>query len=194
MRWESILKRESIDYECGYCGNQVASELGWTGIEEKARYVAGEIRVCHRCTNPTYWRTQHPVMQVPSPMPGADVSHVPDDIKALYDEARRSFSANAYTAAVLALRKLLMHVAVAKGAAKNLNFVQYVEYLDKNGHLGAGGKDWVDVIRTKGNEANHEIVLMSQDDALHVLGLAEMLLKLVYEFPGRVKPPSKPTP
>lgn len=34
------------------------------------------------------------------------------------------------------------------------------------------------------NEANHEIVLMEAEDSKQLLKLAEMLLKLVYEFPG----------
>jgi hypothetical protein len=52
------------------------------------------------------------------------------------------------------------------------------------------GRGWVDHIRTKGNEANHEIVLMSAEDALELISFSEMLLKFIYEFPSRV--PKKP--
>jgi hypothetical protein len=44
----------------------------------------------------------------------------------------------------------------------------------------------VDHIRRKGNEATHEIALMSQQDAEELVGFSEMLLKFVYEFPNRV--------
>ena len=51
-------------------------------------------------------------------------------------------------------------------------------------------KDWVDHIRRKGNEANHEIVSMSRDDAKDLIIFIEMLLKFMYEFPNMIpKPP-----
>lgn len=45
--------------------------------------------------------------------------------------------------------------------------------------------------REKGNEATHEIVAMTKDDAVELVTFTEMLLKLVYEFPSRV-PQSPP--
>jgi hypothetical protein len=44
-----------------------------------------------------------------------------------------------------------MHIGVEQGAAK--------------GYVPPNGKAWVDVIRTKGNEANHQIQLMNAGDA-----------------------------
>jgi hypothetical protein len=49
----------------------------------------------------------------------------------------------------------------------------------------------VDHIRTKGNEATHEIVLMTKADAEELIAFTEMLLKFVYEFPAKV-PSKKP--
>jgi hypothetical protein len=126
------------------------------------------------------------ISRIPWSLPGTQVAGLPDDVKALYEEVRRSHSADAYTAAALALRKLLMHVAVEKGAKPDQSFVAYVEFLDKNHYLGHDGKPWVDMIRKRGNEANHEITLMTEEDSDHLMSLAEMLLKLVYEFPGRL--------
>jgi len=55
-----------------------------------------------------------------------------------------------------------------------------------------GGHGWVDHIRKKGNEANHEIVLMSEDDAKDLISFAEMLMKFIYEFPAKIPtPPSQ---
>ena len=55
------------------------------------------------------------------------------------------------------------------------------------------GKVWVDYIRQRGNEANHEIALMTQQDAEALITFVEMLLRFIYEFPGMVPtPPSKP--
>jgi hypothetical protein len=77
-----------------------------------------------------------------------------------------------------------MHVAVEKGAKQGLSFLEYVDYLDRERYLGRDGKGWVDRIRTKGNEANHEIMLMTDPEAEDLLMVTQMLLKLVYEFPG----------
>jgi hypothetical protein len=49
------------------------------------------------------------------------------------------------------------------------------------------GEEWVDHIRQKGNEANHEIVLMSSEDAKDLITFIEMLLKFIYEFPNKIK-------
>jgi hypothetical protein len=92
----------------------------------------------------------------------------------------------AYTAAVLACRKILMHIAVEKQAQENQSFVVYVEYLAGKHYVPPGGEGWVDHIRKKGNEANHEIKLMSKADAEELITFVEMLLKLIYEFPARV--------
>jgi hypothetical protein len=104
----------------------------------------------------------------------------------LYDEARRAAAANAPTAAVLALRKLLMNVAVSKGAKEGQSFVSYVEYLAGAGYVPPNGKGWVDHIRERGNDASHEIALMGPSDAAELLIFAEMLLRFIFELPGRV--------
>jgi len=49
----------------------------------------------------------------------------------------------------------------------------------------------VDHIRQKGNEANHEIKVMTAQDARDLVSFLEMLLKFVYEFPAKIRPPLK---
>jgi hypothetical protein len=131
-------------------------------------------------------------LQIPSPAFGDTVADVPEEIGKLYEEARRCTSAYAYTSAVLACRKLLMHIAVQKGAPEGKRFVEYVEYLSTKGYVPPDGKGWVDHIRTKGNEATHEIVLMGNEDAQDLINFTEMLLKFIYEFPARVDAKNKP--
>ena len=148
------------------------------------------IRVCPLCKRPTYFEG---VTQVPGVAFGEPVKALPNDIEKLYAEARSSCSASVYTGAVLLLRKLLMNVAVNLGAAPNQTFMSYVEYLSAQGYVPPNGKGWVDHIRKKGNEANHEITIMTASDAQELVVFAEMLLKFVYEFPQRVPQP-KATP
>jgi Domain of unknown function (DUF4145) len=190
-KWDSAQAVAARRYTCGYCGSLVAPERGWNAyrVVNQTTFASGHILICSLCNQPTFFKLiTNSSVQVPNYMPGASVKNLPQDIAALYDEARQSHAARAFTAAVLALRKLLMHVAVEKGAEKGQSFIAYVEYLDENHYLGRGGKAWVDKIRTRSNEANHEIILMSEEDSDHLMKLSEMLLRLVYEFPGSLEP------
>ena len=83
-----------------------------------------------------------------------------------------------------------MNVAVALQAEQNKSFVHYVEYLSGQGFIPPNGKGWVDYIRKRGNEANHEIALMSETDALSLINFVEMLLRFIYEMPLLVPPQS----
>ena len=113
------------------------------------------------------------------------VRHLPQDIEKLYEEARSAIGSGAPTAAVLACRTLLMHVAVEKGAKEGENFLSYVTYLAEKNFIPAGASAWVDKIRTKGNEANHQIVIKTREEAEEMIEFSEMLLKVVYEYPAR---------
>jgi hypothetical protein len=79
-----------------------------------------------------------------------------------------------------------MNIAVAQGASEGNTFVSYVEYLATQGYVPPNGRGWVDHIRKKGNEANHEIALMSKTDADELVLFLEMLLKFMYEFPNKI--------
>jgi hypothetical protein len=81
---------------------------------------------------------------------------------------------------------MLMNIAVSEGADQGLRFIEYVNYLAENGFVPPRGEAWVDYIRTRGNEATHEIALMTQDDAEAVVRFVEMLLRFIYAFPGLV--------
>jgi hypothetical protein len=87
-----------------------------------------------------------------------------------------------------------MHVAVVEGAAEDKNFLYYVEYLASSGFVPPKGKMWVDYIRRRGNEANHEILLMGAEDSRALITFVEMLLRFIYEFPEMVPPASVAAP
>ena len=115
------------------------------------------------------------------------MNNTPSEVETLYNEARNCTSCNSYTASVLCCRKLLMNIAVSKGADEGLNFIKYIEYLSDKNFIPPNGKDWVDHIRTKGNEATHEISIMKKEDAEELITFIEMLLKFIYEFPATIK-------
>jgi hypothetical protein len=141
-----------------------------------------KIYECPFCSKPTIFADGR---QLPGAAFGADVAAVPNDIDSLYREARQCMSVSGYTSAVMDCRKLLMNIAVDKGAPANQNFIDYINYFETKGYIPPGSKGWVDHIRTKGNEANHEIKLMTQAEAEELISFVEMLLRFIYEYPAK---------
>lgn len=184
MAWYNTNTISARRFNCGHCNSLVASEIGYR--EDSAG--KDRIYICPHCNKPSHFT---PGTQIPGVAPGNKVESTPHDVTCLYEEARKSTAVGSYTAAVLTCRKLLMNIAVSQGAQPNLKFIQYVDYLADKGYVPPNGKGWVDHIRNKGNEATHEIALMSSDDATELIAFSEMLLKFIYEFPARV--PKKKT-
>jgi len=181
--WQNLARLTPRSYQCGYCGLNVGPDRGYWGrhiVTGREEY----IYICPTCGKPSYFAG---TSQVPAVILGNPVENVPKEVEALYDEARACTGAQAYTAGVLACRKLLMNIAVQQGAEEGKRFLEYVEYLADKGYVPPNGKIWVDHIRKKGNEATHEIALMSKDDALDLITFIEMLLKFIYEFPSKIK-------
>jgi hypothetical protein len=190
--WDSAQKLNSRIYTCGHCGQPLASEKGYYGRTETGAVVAS-IYICHNCLRPTYF--DHEGTQIPGSPYGKPVDDIPSkEVETLYNEARNCTSCNAWTAAVLCCRKLLMNIAVSKGVKEGLSFVEYVEFLSNKGFIPPDGKEWVDHIRQKGNEATHEISIMKKEDAEELISFLEMLLKFIYEFPATIKRKGAGTP
>lgn len=79
-----------------------------------------------------------------------------------------------------------MNIAVANGAEQGLKFIEYVEYLATAGYVPPNGKAWVDKIRTRGNEATHEIRLIPQKETEEIVNFTSSLLHFIYELPGQL--------
>jgi len=199
LEWDRLDSLESKSYKCSYCYNLISSDKGYRSIERLSanRGIAGGmIYICHHCKMPTFF--YHDVI-IPGELVGDEVKHLPKEIEDVYNEARRCVTVNAYTGSVMLCRKLLMNIAVQKGAAPNQPFAAYVDYLCDNGYVSGDNKVWADLVRNKGNDANHEIPKMILQDAEELIGFLELVLKSIYEFPEKAKqripkPPSQPTP
>jgi len=184
--WDRPENITSRNFTCGYCGKEIASEKGFGGNRNGSSSYREYIYICHYCTRPTFidfYGTQTPDVKY-----GGDVEDISESlVLELYDEARNCMSVSSHTASVLCCRKLLMNIAVSKGAKEGLQFIKYVEFLSDNHYVPPDAKEWVDHIRKKGNEATHEIAIMEREDAEEIISFVEMILRLVYEFPARVK-------
>jgi hypothetical protein len=189
INWSNFSAISPYSFKCYRCGNQVSSDKGWFGQRGRSDKWTEFIRICPHCGEPTFFTNNN---QFPNSPFGNVVKNISDSkVEELYNEARNSASLNCFTASVLCCRKLLMHIAVAKGAKEKETFAYYVEYLKTKNYVPPDA-NWVDHIRSKGNEANHEIVIMLEEDAKELILFIEMLLKIIYEFPAIIE--KKQTP
>jgi hypothetical protein len=186
MEWQNRTNLPSRNFHCGHCSKAIASNNGYVAVTRSG--YGGYIYTCHFCTCPTFFNSDS--VQVPAPLYGDDVEHLPVDIERLYNQARLT-SNLAPTASALCSRKLLMNIAVSKNAKEGESFAAYVDYLNTNGFIPPDGTQWVDHIRKIGNEATHEIKFISVEDARELVDFLEMLLKFIYEFPGRMQAKQK---
>lgn len=173
---------EERQFKCSNCGNQVGSHSGFATNNKLFA-----IYICPFCKYPTFFGPH----QIPGPKRGEEVAGLPPDVAAIYEEIRSSMSVGAHTLAALGCRKILMHIAVEKNAKPGDTFVTYVNHLDSLHYIPPDGKGWVDFIRLKANEANHEIVVIHEETAIAMIDLTTMLMKFVYDFPKRI--PKAPT-
>lgn len=180
--WQQAVGVNAARYRCGYCSADVGSGSGW-------QTEAGNVwvRICPHCNGPTFFAADG--SQWPGAKEGAPISNLPPDVQAIYEEARSGIAANAFTGTVMLCRKLLMHTAVGKGAEENKSFQHYVQWLIDEHYAPRGAEVWLDYIRARANDANHEIVVMTKDDAVGVLRFTEALLRGVYELPNLVPSP-----
>ncbi|WP_367916951.1 DUF4145 domain-containing protein [Enterococcus faecalis] len=193
LSWKEAQLIMERDFTCGYCGNHTSSVRGLPLIKKQITKSAtgnyasysqenqSGVYICTHCQLPSFFWDD---IQVPGHRFGSHVEGISSELSNLYEEARNSYSVGAYTGVVLLCRKLLMNIAVEFGETSGKNFVQYVNYLNDNHFISANSRSWVDKIRTSGNEANHETIIKTKDDAANLIKFCEMLMKTNFEYPS----------
>jgi hypothetical protein len=119
---------------------------------------------------------------IPELPAGPALSGLPSDVAEAYEEARQCMAVGGYVATELVCRKILMHVAVEKDAAEGMSFAEYITYLEKAGYVTPPMTKWVGLIRSRGNEATHELTPVSRERAESTLMFTAELLRLTYEM------------
>lgn len=184
--WNNTRGLPNQQFTCGHCGVTTGSVKGYETTNEQHH-----IYICGGCNRPNIFcfNLGGSMEQFPGTRYGQDIRHLPEDINALYNEIRSCYSTSGFTAAVLACRKMLMHVAVEKGAKAGQNFFHYAEWLVDNHYVPPAGERWLHYIRQQGNEANHAIVIKTADEAQILIDFVELLLRNVYEAFGKLPAP-----
>lgn len=195
ITWRDTIKLSPYSYTCPYCMNIVSSTEGYRfdyseQICESAVPVAkkGVIYICPNCKHPTLINGS---VQFPGISGVKPVKHLPSVVYPLYEEARTCMSNGCFTATVMLCRKIIMNTAVENGAKGNLRFIEYVNYLNEEHLFHRKCKPLLDKIKTKGNEANHEIEQVSQADASLIMQLTYQMLLYIYEIPGELEDANK---
>ena len=192
LNWEDRIHHGGqYPYHCGWCGNRAVSSIDWKSHIAKSHtlYYRMVISICAHCRKPTIFtfggqhpEELHPKSVIPAPDMNKKIAGMPHKVEQAYAEACKCLSQNAPTAAVMMCRKLLVHVAVEEGAEKDWNgYEQYVDFLKNEGHVPPNAHKMADLVRTIGNEANHELTPISSQEAECLLTFMGMLLFFIYE-------------
>ena len=188
--WNGVEKLSPKEFTCYKCGNNICSNEGYrygesVGGEYRSYEDMAYIYICHKCKSPTYFNEDDE--QVPGSLYGDNILYLPKEVESVYDEARKCFSVNAFTSVVLCCRKLLMNISCELGASEGLNFVNYIDYLERNNHIPSKATPWIDKIRLLGNAGTHKMENRSREDAELSIQFTSILLKIIYEMPGRLE-------
>lgn len=173
--WLSLYRINSKNFVCWNCKNNVASDSGLSSDKGHS-----SVLICPFCNAPNIILPNGD--NLVKPLYGRDIKKLPADIKNIYNEARKSMQVEAYTGAVMLLRKILMNVAVENKAEKDKTFQYYIDFLYNKGIIHIKQKLLTDKIRIIGNEANHQIESITKETAENVFKLTEHLLLNNYEF------------
>lgn len=173
--WDNAGHLNSYRYTCGYCGETVGSSYGYTLKYDND----AAIYLCPYCGRPSFMENH---VMTPGSAYGQPITNLPDTVQSLYDEARNSYQAGAFTGVILICRKILANVAVYYGAEDGQRFVKYVDYLVENGYVPEKSREWIDKIRTEGNSATHDQTAKNKDDAQRILDFVQMLLLINFKF------------
>ena len=169
----------TIDYKCGHCKRDVAGVIVGAFKPTETIWLA-----CPKCKHGSVLNSG---VLAPASLCGEDVKGLPRTVQQAYMEARKSISSESYTACDLLCRKILMNVAVEKGACEGESFVHYIDYIVKEGHITNVMTTWIKKIKDNGNEATHVINPPNFKKTSITLKFTEFLLKNVYETEYYIK-------
>lgn len=167
-------------YTCAHCGTLVSGAVIAELRQADGRSVRCKWLLCPNCKDGSVMAVDRNVY--PGRPFGPVLEGLPDNVSTAYGEARRCMSVNAFTACELLCRKLLMYVAVEKGATEGDTFANYLAHLESQGYVTPPMKGWVGLIREHGNKAAHELEAPDPARAESTLMFTAELLRLVYEM------------
>lgn len=184
-RWEKPSKRERKEetFLCPYCNVNIRTNADTRIVDAELGAIKYHIFKCTQCCMPVTIGQDGKIIPPSLFLPFDNIKYLPEKIENMYAECRKSFSSDCYYSVIMVARSLIMHIAADKGAASNLRFIQYVNYLESEGYISRHNRTWVDKIRERGNHYIHEIDEATKAEAERTIVFISQLLKNVYELP-----------
>ena len=137
------------------------------------------IGVCNGCRTPCLVLDEGSAVY-PDPAPSPTDSHVPKDLAADLDEAKKCFSVSCYRASTAMARRVVQLACVQKGAKKT-NLIDQIAELSASGVITKDIEEWATVVRWIGNDAAHPNKdVVTKEDAEDCLKLAEQFLHVLF--------------
>ena len=169
------------NYRCGHCGRENSGRVVSIYHTDKNKTTPRiKFMLCTSCADGSVWIMPDKV--IPGISPGEKLEGLPTEVNEAYEEARKCFAINSYTACELLCRKILMHIAVDKGAAEGKSFKFYLDFLETKGYITPSIKSWVDIIRKNGNDSTHKLETPSKERAENTFMFTMQLLRIIYEM------------
>lgn len=129
-------------FKCGHCGREASGYvIAYAATLETGSDVQVRWLQCPTCRRGSVYDATVGVL--PGVAFGPDIDGLPKEVKAAYAEARRCLSVQANTAAEGMCRKIVMHVAVDKGAKEGKAFASYIDFLEAEGYVTPPMRGWV---------------------------------------------------
>jgi len=188
-RWNKFDRLSTISFICWNCNNKVASEKGYYSYHPINNAVLSIISICPNCNSPNMQDDEK--NNIISPLPGIEIKNLPEQIEKTYNETRKCMQTVCFNAAIMLMRKMIMHIAVEEGDSEGKSFVEYVNFLCDEGIVPKKSRSKAESIRNLGNSANHEVENRTEDDAKNCFEFIELLLKVNYEFADNLEESSQ---
>lgn len=144
------------------------------------------IGVCNSCEQPVLVLNQGDVVW-PTPLPQPTDEHIPEEIRADLDEAKRCLTVFAWCAAVVMAGRSMQSAARSMGAQQESLDAQ-LKALAANGKITTDLLNCADVVRILRNAGAHpDSDPVSQEEAEQTVALAEQFLHVLFVTPARTK-------
>lgn len=166
----------------------VAGEMQWYD-PERGPPCLYELATCEKCSEPILaveedfgqgWDGD-PIVLWPKQQRPLSLK-VPEILRREYEEARRCFSAKAYTATAVMVRRILEAVCRDQGITNNrMTLANMLKELKESDKIDGRLFEWSQELRVLGNQGAHFAeTSVSREDAADALALAEALLDYLY--------------
>jgi hypothetical protein len=188
-KWEKVKPKEKTEHtlSCPYCNVKVRATSDTRIFDADTGAIKYHIFKCPECYMPITIGLDGKIIPPSLFLPFEDIPYLPTRIEKMYCECRKCFSNECFYSVIMVARTIIMHIAADLGAASNLKFIEYIDYLEKEGYISRRSRTWVDKIRRLGNQYIHELDEATKEEAeLAIIFIMHLLID-VYKLPQMAK-------